>query len=245
MPPDQGWDATVAYLLTPEFTEVRELFEAVPEIGGVYFRLLESGVRVLDLHPDSPKPMVAVEPGSLIAPGTTASELAPTIPERVVHLRRTRAELAKPARDHRFEARLVRHALAHGLRLPRPFPPELRLLYSGWRVERPAGRRRQDPADLVAVDLASGRLVLVALRVGASSSAPAQVRARADQLHERQAALVPLFERVAAMMGELYGCYDLIELAVDPARVAGLVATEDARGEVTVTGVPAAAAATA
>jgi hypothetical protein len=27
---------SVAYMLTPEFAEVRELFEAVPEIGGVY-----------------------------------------------------------------------------------------------------------------------------------------------------------------------------------------------------------------
>jgi len=241
MRPDEGWDATVAYMLTPEFAEVRELFEAVPEIGGAYFRPLEAGVRVVDLHPDSPKPLVAVDPGSLVERGATAHELAPTIPDRVAHLRRGRAEQAKPARDHRFEARLVRHALAHGLRLPRPFPSELRFLYSGWRVDRPAGRRRQDPADLVAVDLASGRLALAALRAGASPSAAGQVRARAGRLSERLDELAPLFERVAAMMGELYGCYDLIALPVDTEGVDGLVATEGGGGEVTVTAVPVAA----
>jgi len=241
MRPDEGWDATVAYMLTPEFAEVRELFEAVPEIGGAYFRPLETGVLVVDLHPDSPRPLVAVDPGSLVERGATARELAPTIPERVAHLRRSRAEQAKPARDHRFEARLVRHAFAHGLRLPRPFPPELRFLYSGWRVDRSAGKRRQDPADLVAVDLASGRLALAALRVGASPSAAGQVRAHASRLSERLDELAPLFERVAAMMGELYGCYDLIELPVHTEGVDALVATESSGGEVTVTAVPTAA----
>jgi len=247
MRPDQGWDATLAYMLTPEFAEVRELFEAVPEIGGAYFRPLESGIRVVDLHPDSPKPLTAVEPGSLVERGATAHELAPTIPERVGQLLRVRAEQAKPARDRRFEARLVRHALAHGLRLPRPFPPELRFLYSGWRADRLAGKRRQDPADLVAVDLVTGRLVLVALRVGTSSSAVGQVRAHADSLSERLAGLAPLFERIAAMMSELYGCYDLVELVVDRGGVDGLVATESNGGTITitVTEVSAAAAATA
>ena len=37
---------SVAYMLTPEFAEVRELFEAEPEIGGAYFRPLEPGVRL-------------------------------------------------------------------------------------------------------------------------------------------------------------------------------------------------------
>jgi len=239
MRPDDGWDATVAYMLTPEFAEVRELFEAVPEIGGAYFRPLESGVQVVDLHPDSPKPLLAVDPGSLVEPGATARELAPTIPARVDRLHGTRTEQAKPVRDRRFEAHLVRHALAHGLRLPRPFPPELRFLYSGWRGDLPAGKRRPGPADLVAVDLASGRLALAALRVGASSSAAGQVTAHAAWVCERLDELAPLFEQIAVMMGELYGCYDLIELSVDTEQVDGLVATEGAGGEVTITAVAA------
>jgi hypothetical protein len=102
---------------------------------------------MVDLHPDSPKPRIPVEPGSLIRRGTTAERLTPTIGERVAHLHKARAEQAKPSGEHRFEARLIRHAQVGGLRLPKPFPPALRFLYSQWRVDRPDGRKRQDFAD--------------------------------------------------------------------------------------------------
>ena len=233
---------SVAYMLTPEFAEVRELFEAEPEIGGAYFRPLEPGVRVVDLHPDSPKPRIPVEPGSLIKRGTTAEQLAPTMRERVQHLRKTRKEQAKPSREHRFEARLIRHAQASALRLPKPFPPALRLLYSQWRLDRPDGKKRQEFADLVAVDIERERLVVVELRVGPSQSAAAQVSAYADHFREHAGTLVPLFGRVATMMGELYGCYDVLRLRLDRERVDGLVACESSDGEITTAEVGADAA---
>jgi len=225
---------SVAYMLTPEFAEVRELFEAVPEIGGVYFRPLETGVRVVDLHPDSPKPRIPIEPGSLIRRGTTAEQLAPTIGERVEHLRKVRTEQAKPSREHRFEARLIRHAQAGGLRLPKPFPTALRFLYSQWRVDRAGGRKRQDFADLVAVDIERERLVAIKLKVGQSQSAAAQVNGYANHFREQARTLMPLFGEIAAMMGELYGCYDTLLLNLDHERVDGLLALEASGGEITV-----------
>jgi hypothetical protein len=230
---------SVAYMLTPEFAEVRKLFEAVPEIGGVYFRPLETGVRAVDLHPDSPKPRIPIEPGSLIRRGTTAEQLAPTIPERVEHLRKARAEQAKPSREHRFEARLIRHAQTGGLRLPKPFPPALRFLYSQWRVEAPGGKKRQDFADLVAVDIERQRLVVLKLKVGPSQSAAAQVSGYASHFREHAATLVPLFGEIATMMGELYGCYDVLLLSLDRERVDGLLAMEASDGEVTIAEVTA------
>ncbi|HEX6677886.1 MAG TPA: hypothetical protein VF486_23085 [Actinomycetes bacterium] len=245
MPGDQGRGShheSVAYMLTPEFAEVRELFEAEPEIGGAYFRPLEPGVRVVDLHPGSPKPRIPVEPGSLIKRGTTAAQVAPTIPERVEYLRRTREEQAKPSREHRFEARLIRHALATALRLPRPFPAELRFLYSQWRIDQQGGKKRQDFADLVAVDIERERLVVVELKVGPSQSAAAQVSAQADHFRKHADALLPLFGEVATMMGELYGCYDVLRLELDRERVDALVVSEANGGEVTVAEVTADAA---
>jgi hypothetical protein len=233
---------SVAYMLTPEFAEVRELFEAEPEIGGAYFRPLEPGVRVVDLHPDSLKPRIPVEPGSLIKRGTTAEQLAPTMPERVEHLRKARKEQAKPSREHRFEARLIRHAQANALRLPKPFPSALRFLYSQWRLDRADGRRRQDFADLVTVDIERERLVLVELRAAPSQSAIAHVSAFADHVREHAGTLLPLFGGIATMMGELYGCYDVLRLELDPGRVDGLVACEASDGEVTTAEVGADAA---
>jgi hypothetical protein len=220
-------------MLTPEFAEVRELFEAEPEIGGAYFRPLEPGVRVVDLHPESPKPRIPVEPGSLIKRGTTAEQLAPTMPERVEHLRKARKGQAKPSREHRFEARLIRHAQANALRLPKPFPSALRLLYSQWRLDRADGRKRQDFADLVAVDIERERLVVVELRGTPSQSAAAQVSAYASHFREHAGTLLPLFGGIATMMGELYGCYDVLRLGLDRERVDGLVACEASDGEVT------------
>lgn len=242
---DDGRDShleSVAYMLTPEFAEVRELFEALPEIGGAYFRPLEPGVRVVDLHPESPKPRIPVEPGSLIKRGTTAAQLAATMPERVDYLRKTRDEQAKPSREHRFEARLIRHAQATALRLPRPFPPALRFLYSQWRVDRPGGKKRQDFADLVAVDIERERLVVVELKVGPSQSAAAQVSAYAHHFREHSQTLVPLFAEIATMMGELYGCYDVLRLNLDRERVDALVALEASDGETTLVEVAADAA---
>jgi hypothetical protein len=234
---------SVAYMLTPEFAEIRELFEAVPEIGGAYFRPLEPGVRVVDLHPESPKPRIPVEPGSLIKRGTTAEQLVPTMPERVEHLRKAREEQAKPSREHRFEARLIRHAQTTALRLPKPFSPALRFLYSQWRVERPNGKKRQDFADLVAVDIERERLVVVELKVGGpSQSAAAQVSAYAHHFREHQGTLLPLFGEIATMMGELYGCYDVLRLELDRERVDALVASEASDGEITVAEVTADAA---
>jgi hypothetical protein len=229
-------------MLTPEFAGVRELFEAEPEIGGAYFRPLEPGVRVVDLHPDSPKPRIPVEPGSLIKRGTSAERLAATMPERVEHLRKARKEQAKPSREHRFEARLIRHAQANALRLPKPFPSALRFLYSQWRFDRVDGRKRQDFADLVAVDIERERLVVVELRVAPSRSAAAQVSAYASHFREHAGTLLPLFSEIATMMGELYGCYDLLRLELDRERVDGLVACEASDGEVTTAEVGADAA---
>jgi hypothetical protein len=230
---------SVAYMLTPEFAEVRELFEAEPEIGGAYFRPLEPGVRVVDLHPGSPKPRVPVEPGSLIKRGSTAGQLAPSMPERVEHLRKARKEQAKPSREHRFEARLIRHAQANALRLPKPFPSALRFLYSQWRLDR---AKRQDFADLVTVDIERQRLVVVELRVAPSQSAAAQVSAYTSHFREHAGMLLRLFGEIATMMGELYGCYDVLRLELDRERVDGLVACEASDGEVTTAEVDADAA---
>jgi hypothetical protein len=84
--------------------------------------------------------------------------------------------------------------------------------------------------------------VVVELRVGPSQSAAAQVSAYADHLREQAGTMVPLFGRIATMMGELYGCYDVLRLRLDRERVDGLVACEASDGEITIAEVGADAA---
>ena len=84
--------------------------------------------------------------------------------------------------------------------------------------------------------------MVVALKMGPSQSAAAQVSAHADHFRKHADTLVPLFGEVATMMGELYGCYDVLRLGLDRERVDALVASEANDGEVTVSEVTADAA---
>jgi hypothetical protein len=78
--------------------------------------------------------------------------------------------------------------------------------------------------------------------VGQSPSAAAQVNGYANLFREHAGTLMPLFGEIAAMMGELYGCYDTLLLNLDHERVDGLLAVEAGDGAVTIAEVTADAA---
>jgi hypothetical protein len=81
--------------------------------------------------------------------------------------------------------------------------------------------------------------VLVKLKMGQPQSAAAQVGTHAQHFREHAGTLLPLFGEIGTMMGELYGCYDVLQLELDQERVGALVACETGEGEITVAEVAA------
>lgn len=205
-----GHYRTLEYMATAKFREVKALFESYPEIGGVYFRPTDRGVTVLDLHPDSPKPRIGVGDDPYIECGTSAEELAPTMEARIAHLQKVRARQRTPSRENQFEARLIREAQGDHLRLP-GFPDCLRFIHSQWRMD-PAHGGTAQLTDLIAVDLASGSLVLIELKAKPDPSAIQQVESYLDYFRRNGEALSRFFARVAQVMGALYDCPELTSL---------------------------------
>jgi len=223
-----GHYATLDYMASAEFREAKALFESYPEIGGVYFRPTDKGVTVVDLDATSPKPRIGVGDDPYIARGTTAAQLAPTMPGRIAYLREVRVRQRRPSLENQFEAMLIREAQRNHLRLP-GFPERLRFIHSQWRIDTPQGGSHQF-TDLIAVDLATRRLVLIELKVAADPSAMQQVQSYLAYFRAHAHELNPFFVRVGQVVGSLYGCAELVALkdVADP--VAALAAWPGASG---------------
>ncbi len=215
----EGHWMALQYMAHPMFREVRALFERYEQIGGVHFRPTDRGVTVIDLHRDSPKPGVGVGEDANLLPGTKASDIAPTMWDRIAHLRRIRQHTRKSFRERRLEAYLIRDAQANQLCIP-GFPERLRFINSQWRTHEAEGN--QFP-DLLAVDLVSHHLVLIELKVEPDPSAFDQVESYLRFFQEHSDQLDPFFSRLAQVMGELYDCPELADLKAVKTAGAGLV----------------------
>ncbi|MBM4394863.1 MAG: hypothetical protein FJ087_04155 [Deltaproteobacteria bacterium] len=194
--------AALDYMETAQFAEVRAVFERHPDVGGAYFRPAYNSITVVDLHPSSPRPLVGV--GEAVRLGTHAFAIEQEMPERVAGLKQFRAAQKEEKVEARLEARLVRGALAGRLALP-GFPERLRFLHSQWRMEPEPGKSAR-VADLVAVDLARGRLVVIELKAAADTGALAQAAEYVAYFRANAPALCPFFARLARIMGRLYDC---------------------------------------
>jgi hypothetical protein len=202
-----GHYRSLDYMSSSTFRGVKELFERVPEFGGVYFRPIDNRVTVVDLHPDSPKPRVGVGSDPYIRIGATADSLAASIPDRIAHLRAVRGRQRAPSRENQFEACLIRAAQADHLRLP-GFAEGLRFVHSQWRSDPPEGRSAKLP-DLIAVDLATQGLALIELKARASYMASDQVTQYQSYFGTYGDELRPFFARLAQVMGGLYDCPEM------------------------------------
>jgi hypothetical protein len=166
-PVRSGHERSLDYMQSNAFREVKDLLDARPEIGGVYFRPLEQGVCMVDLHPESPKPRIGIGTDPLLRRGTTAAQLGLSLPGRIAYLQGKRAEQQTPSRENQLEAQLIRDAQANNLRLPAPFPSSLRFVHSQWRVDNPWPGASQRFTDLIAVDLTTAGLVIIELKAPA------------------------------------------------------------------------------
>jgi hypothetical protein len=207
-----GHFASLAYMASDEFSAIKTILDAVPQLGGVYFRPTDRGVIMVDLHADSLKPRVGIGSDALLRSGTSAEAVRNSLPTRLAHLLAVRARQQLPSRENQLEARLIREAQANHLRLP-GFPDAVRFVHSQWRLHAP-GQRTQSYTDLIAVDIASRRLVIIELKAFPSTLAAAQVRAYASYFELHAQELLPFFGQLARVMGKLYDCPELLEVDV-------------------------------
>jgi|GEM_PF-840234 len=207
-----GHYQTLKYMSSMEFMAIRARFTAVPEFGGVYFRPLDSGVRMVDLHARSPKPRIGIGEGtqSLLKRGTTLAMIESSIPDRIAYLKDVRARQVSASQENQLEAGLIREAQKHHLIMP-GFPDRLRFIHSQWRIDRPGGNGQQF-TDLLAVDLKSRTLVLIELKREKDLSALPQVQGYLNYFQENADELNPFFTELARLMGELYDCPELASI---------------------------------
>jgi hypothetical protein len=189
-------------------------------VGGAYFRPAYNAVTVVDLHPSSPRPLVGV--GDAIRLGTHAFAIEQEMPARVAGLRAFRAAQKEEKVEARLEARLVRGALAGRLALP-GFPDRLRFLHSQWRMDPEPGKTAR-VADLVALDLARGRLVVIELKAAEDACGLAQAAGYAAYFRANAPALCPFFARLSRVMGRLYDCPEVAAVSAVGAPAAALAA---------------------
>jgi len=228
----RGHYLTLDYMASEEFAEVKALLEAEPEIGGVYFRPVDSGVTMVDLHPDSPRPRIGIGEDPIIKVGTTADELAPSIPARIAYLKEVRASQARPSEENQLEARLIREAQSGQLRIP-GFPEQLRLVHSQWRLQLDGGHKF---TDLIAVDIDERELVIIELKRQPDPSALDQVAEYVSYFEANAAELLPFFMRLAIIMGARYDCQPLAKLSELSVASSGIAAWPGASGELEVKG---------
>lgn len=223
-----GHYRSLEYMLTPEFGQIRNLFESIPEIGGVYFRPNDKGITVLDLHPDSPKPRIGIGIDPYIRSGNTAEQLRPTMNERVAYLKKIREKQKQPSREFQFEAYLIREAQDNHLLMP-GFPDDLRFIYSQWRMNANSDERQMF-TDLLAIDIVKQRLVILELKAQPDNSALQQVQGYVRYFIQNWDDLMPFFTQVAQVMGKLYDCPKLEGLDRLDQGVIPLVAWPGANG---------------
>ncbi|MHB0879178.1 MAG: PGN_0703 family putative restriction endonuclease, partial [Anaerolineae bacterium] len=224
-------DTVLEYMAGRQFRAVKDLFESYPEIGGVYFRPTETGVMVLDLHPNSPKPRMGVGSDSYLAPGTTADAARLGMPARIAGLERARAQQTRRHDELRFEARLIREAQANGLRLT-GFPERLRFLYDQVRV----GASGENLVDILAVDLPTATLVAIELKREGDQDAAVPTSAYLERINQHRDRYLPFFTRLAQVMGQLYGSPEMAGLKAISGISASLQAWQNDEGQTHVAG---------
>ena len=229
-----GHWASLEYMTTPSFREIKEHMDQVPDFGGVYFRPTDRGLTMLDLHPKSLKPRIGIGQDPNLRAGATWTELEPSILERCSYLEGVRNRQEKPARENQFEARLIRGAQENHLILP-GFPERLRYINSQWRIDDVLGQA-QEFTDLLAVDLVSQALVLIELKAEPDDSALSQVQSYLSFFSEEASELNPFFLRLAQVMGSLYSCPELEKLSLLEAARVGLTAWPTVSDEIYITG---------
>lgn len=227
-----GHYQTLKYMSTQAFQEIRQRMDEVPEFGGVYFRPLDDGVRMLDLHPNSPKPKIGIgdNKDSLLTVGTTWAKLENSIPSRIAYLKGVRARQTSPLKETQLEAMIIRQAQSNHL-IMKEFPDRLRFIHSQWRIDQP-GVNSQQFTDLLAVDLVSHSLVIIELKKTKDFGALNQAKSYLNYFREKAAELNPFFTELAKTMGKLYDCPELMlidevitaesVLAAWPAGIGGL-----------------------
>ena len=186
----------VQYMRSEKFLAIKELFDSVEEFGGVYFRPLERGVCVVDLHSTSPKPRIGVGAKSLISRSMSVEALRASIPERIAYLNQVRDRQATPSLENQLEAKVIRGAQASRLALS-GFPDSLRFIHSQWRIDRPDGARGQKFTDIIAANLSRKALAIVELKASPDAMAARQVQQYARYFQLRAAQLTPLFNEIA------------------------------------------------
>jgi hypothetical protein len=225
MPPRAGHVRAVAYMRTPEFRHIVSLLDAHRDTGAVYFRPIDRGVCAVDLHPASAKPRIGLGKDPVIRCGWTTEDLEPFLASRIAQLIDARERQTCGSAENRLEARLISAALRAGLTIP-GFPPDLRFIHSQWRLDLvdEAGQAARRFTDLIAIDLNSRRLVIIELKAFRDRSAGGQAARYREAFETNAEQLLPFFESVAQMMGELYGCPELSRLQLAHEAIDALVA---------------------
>ncbi len=97
---------------------------------------------------------------------------------------------------------------------------------SQWRLDLvdEAGQAAQRFTDLIAIDLKSRRLVIIELKAFPDRSAGGQAARYREAFETNAERLLPFFESVALMMGELYSCPELSGLQLAHEAIDALVA---------------------
>jgi hypothetical protein len=209
-------------MVREEFAAIVRLFDARPEIGGTYFRVVDKGFQPVDLHPTSPKPLIGVGPP--FSARASASQIEGEMAARVDGLLRKRESLA-PSAEKQIEARFVRSALSGRLRLD-PLPGSLRLIASQWRIDRVGTGR---PLDLIAVDVATRSLVVIELKAAPDRSALVQAGEYATTMQASTPEVFEFFAALGRAMATVYGCADFPE-ELEPGVVEGVAAWPDGDG---------------
>lgn len=221
----EGHAESVAYLGHRAFREVVALFDAHPTIGGTYFRPTNRGLQPVDLDARSKRPLLGI--GDPISAHTPPSAVRTTMERRVAQLLRKRAKVpASP--EKQLEARIIRYALGHGLRMP-GMPERLRFILSQWRFAGLELGERPLP-DLLAVDLNTCALVVIELKTSGDVVEPTQAPAYVAYL-KRKPEQADFFQEVAAAMAALYRCPELRRFQLARGRVFALEAWPDESGD--------------
>ncbi len=193
------------------------------ELGpaGVYLRPTEKGLTVISLDHARCASMIGV--GDRDTGDEYLAHLPPSS-EHVAHAcegyRRKRDTLRRRSEEERFALRCIRHALEHGLQLPRG---GWHFVHQEWRFATGDGGGK---LDLLAVDAERAELVVIELKGSRAKlserdregrDALAQARHYASLLHAGRAQYYPYFERLARAMAAAHdGPLALQELRLDP-----------------------------
>lgn len=207
---------------TPDgYPRTRALYRQA--LGGVdvYLRPTASGFTVLSLDAGRCASMIGV--GGRDTRQHTIKRLPPeraSVEAAVAGYEAKRGTLGRSSEEERYALDLMTAALSdpQGPALPRP---DTYLVAQEWRL--PSG----DKLDLLAVNIRTGRLVVIELKASESAArerdankggdAWEQAVQYASALHDHRTDLYPFFERLARALGRHHGGpRELVNLALDP-----------------------------